>query len=542
MPSGETDLELEEGLQSLWLLLCTFLVVSMQLGFAMLEVGGVREAHRMTVLAKNIMDSVVTCLVFAATVRFLHLSLVLGPDGHIRFEKELSNWAFSATCATICSGSMAERAHMIAYLVHAGVIGVVVYPLLAEGAWGYDTNFFLYRELHGRFQKNVDYHDCAGSGVYSGMVAVREIVRLLGLAGDVVSILSILPLLSEVKFGHLIPARGAAGKEKAASEEQGGAECARTTPPVWALCLLLVAELCSGAAFLNPSDKQARRAIGEVVRAQKNAEAGLEETVNGIVKLLDSKDVHELAKLLASVGGLAGTLCISALSGAGDAGGVGFGIRAAAAPLRTLLTAERFWGLLAVTALFLLGNWMPLTTLVRKPAVWAACGNFGSLVRSLAFAAAAGAQDSGPLSTWAMLSAAACVARISRLIVHEQLAPAVWITSWWSGSRLSVDPLVLTTLGLESWCLAVLLLILIRRPRKMLLLAAMTYPCIALAQGPPASQNFEAFVAPALQRGPIVMAVVSALLVFMGGFPTMLCSLVLIQALLFIHGLDSSKL
>ncbi|CAE7456121.1 Ammonium transporter 1 member 1 [Symbiodinium microadriaticum] len=522
MPSGETDLELEEGLQSLWLLLCTFLVVSMQLGFAMLEVGGVREAHRMTVLAKNVMDSVVTCLVFAATVRFLHLSLVLGPDGHIRFEKELSNWAFSATCATICSGSMAERAHMIAYLVHAGVIGVVVYPLLAEGAWGCDTNFFLYRELHGRFQKNVDYHDCAGSGV--------------------VSILSILPLLSEVKFGHLIPARGEARKEKAASEEQGGGECARTTPPVWALCLLLVAELCSGAAFLNPSDKQARRAIGEVVRAQRNAEAGLEETVSGVVKLLDSKDVHELAKLLASVGGLSGTLCISALSGAGDTGGVGFGIRAAAAPLRTLLTAERFWGLLAVTALFLLGNWMALTTLVRKPAVWAACGNFGSLVRALAFAAAAGAQDSGPLSTWAMLSAAACVARISRLIVHEQLAPAVWITSWWSGSRLSVDPLVLTTLGLESWCLAVLLLILIRRPRKMLFLAAMTYPCIALAQGPPASQNFEAFVAPALQRGPIVMAVASALLVFMGGFPTMLCSLVLIQALLFIHGLDSSKL
>ena len=69
------------------------------------------------------MDSVVTCLVFAGTVHFLHLSLVHGPDGHIRclgaekvnqlaggkafivadqprFEKELSNWAFSATCAT----------------------------------------------------------------------------------------------------------------------------------------------------------------------------------------------------------------------------------------------------------------------------------------------------------------------------------------------------------------------------------------------------------------------------------------------------------
>ncbi|CAJ1328747.1 unnamed protein product [Effrenium voratum] len=35
------------------LLLCTFLIVSMQLGFAMLEVGCVRQEHRMTVLART---------------------------------------------------------------------------------------------------------------------------------------------------------------------------------------------------------------------------------------------------------------------------------------------------------------------------------------------------------------------------------------------------------------------------------------------------------------------------------------------------------
>ncbi|CAE7309087.1 AMT1-4 [Symbiodinium natans] len=510
---GEDDLALEQGLQSLWLLLCTFLVVSMQLGFAMLEVGGVREAHRMTVLAKNVMDSVVTCLVFAGTVRFLHLSLVLGPDGHVMFEKELSNWAFSATCATICSGSMAERAHMVAYLVHAGVIGVLVYPILAEGAWGQDTNFFFHKELHGRFQKNVDYHDCAGSGV--------------------VGILSILPLLSEVKFGHLIAARDAKQKREGDRFPK--------IPPIGALCLLLVAELCSGAAFLNPSDKQARRAIGEVVRAQKNAEGGFEETVNGILRLLESKDVHELAKLLASVGGLAAMLCMSAMSG-GDAGGVGIGIRAAVAPLRPLLTAHRFWGVLAVAALFVLGNWTALTTLVKKPAVWGCLANFGALARAVGFAAAAGVEDSGSLSTWAMLSAATCIARISRMIVHEQLAPAVWMASWWSKSRVSVEPLVLTTFCLEAWCLAVLLLILLRRPRKLVILLAVTYPCVALAQGAPASQPFEAFVVPALQRGPAVMAVTSALLIFMGGFPTMLCSLVLIQVLYFIHGLDNAKL
>ncbi|CAJ1330796.1 unnamed protein product [Effrenium voratum] len=76
--------ELEHTLQSLWLLLCTFLVVSMQLGFAMLEVGGVREAHRMTVLAKNVMDSVVSCLAFALATQCMNLSLVLdnGAQSH----------------------------------------------------------------------------------------------------------------------------------------------------------------------------------------------------------------------------------------------------------------------------------------------------------------------------------------------------------------------------------------------------------------------------------------------------------------------------
>ena len=159
-----TEVEVERSLQSLWLLLCTFLVVSMQLGFAMLEVGGVREAHRMTVLAKNVMDSVVTCLAFALVARFWNLTLVQDANGAESFESLLSNWAFCATCATICSGAMAERAHMLAYLAFAAVMGCVVYPPLAEGVWG-RGGFFLHYELHGRFREGINYHDCAGSGV-----------------------------------------------------------------------------------------------------------------------------------------------------------------------------------------------------------------------------------------------------------------------------------------------------------------------------------------------------------------------------------------
>eukprot|EP00913_Durusdinium_trenchii_P035582 g33298.t1 len=117
--TSATERDLPASLETSWLLLCTFLVVSMQLGFAMIEVGSVREAHRMTVLAKNVMDSAVSCLVFGlATGRGLWESTLVLDDGNTMFPHLLYHWAFCATCVTICSGSMAERTHII------GAVGV----------------------------------------------------------------------------------------------------------------------------------------------------------------------------------------------------------------------------------------------------------------------------------------------------------------------------------------------------------------------------------------------------------------------------------
>ncbi|CAE8741563.1 unnamed protein product, partial [Polarella glacialis] len=156
--------EFTDELQSAWLLLCTFLVVSMQLGFAMLEVGTVREAHRMTVLAKNIMDSVVSCFAFGFGASWMGLSLILDKHGHVMYDRQLYNWVFCATSVTICSGSMAERTHMIAYLTHAALMAGFIYPSIAEAVWG-DGTGFLYNEMHKRFEDAHSYHDCAGSGV-----------------------------------------------------------------------------------------------------------------------------------------------------------------------------------------------------------------------------------------------------------------------------------------------------------------------------------------------------------------------------------------
>lgn len=174
--------ELMQGIKTSWLLLCTFLVVSMQLGFAMIEVGSVREAHRMTVLAKNVMDSAVSCLVFAIATgeSFWESTLVLDSSKGIVYSDLLYHWAFCATCVTICSGSMAERTHIIGYLTHAGIMAGVIFPPLAEAVWG--SGGFLRPFFVNAVHQDIRYHDCAGSGVVHlvGGVAALAGNSLLG--------------------------------------------------------------------------------------------------------------------------------------------------------------------------------------------------------------------------------------------------------------------------------------------------------------------------------------------------------------------------
>merc|ERR1719193_2163158 len=75
----------------------------------------------------------------------------------------LFGWAFCATSVTICSGAMAERAHMTAYVCYALVMSAIMYPVLADSAW--TTTGLLSSEFHGDWVPGHSYHDFAGSGV-----------------------------------------------------------------------------------------------------------------------------------------------------------------------------------------------------------------------------------------------------------------------------------------------------------------------------------------------------------------------------------------
>lgn len=135
----------------------------MQLGFAMLEVGSVRKAHSMTVLAKNVLDSTVSMIGFWLFCEMKTSKLTSDADGNIQSQLVLFHSAFCGTAVTICSGSMAERCHMNAYLCFAVLMSLVIYPQVAEGAWTQGS--LLSGMFHDKFGNGYDYHDFAGSGV-----------------------------------------------------------------------------------------------------------------------------------------------------------------------------------------------------------------------------------------------------------------------------------------------------------------------------------------------------------------------------------------
>ena len=149
----------------MWVLLCTFIIFSMQAGFAMLEAGTVREKNVQGNLVKNLLDSMITTasfyfvgygLAFGTDAGgFLGTSLFAadafeGTDNYLLF---FFHWSFASTAATIISGSLAERTHIIAYVVTSAFTTAVTYPVVAH--WAFAEHGWL---------KELGYHDFAGDG------------------------------------------------------------------------------------------------------------------------------------------------------------------------------------------------------------------------------------------------------------------------------------------------------------------------------------------------------------------------------------------
>ncbi|WP_410766045.1 ammonium transporter [Haloferax sp. DFSO60] len=137
------------GVNYVWILVVSFLIFFMQPGFALLEAGQVRAKNVGNVLMKNMTDWALGVLVYfivgagVATI----IGGLTSPGGfsaaaafsYIGDSGSWIDWLFGAvfamTAATIVSGAVAERMDFRAYVVFAGIMTGIIYPVVQGLTW-----------------------------------------------------------------------------------------------------------------------------------------------------------------------------------------------------------------------------------------------------------------------------------------------------------------------------------------------------------------------------------------------------------------------
>ena len=175
----------DSAVDYIWILICAFLVMFMQPGFAMLEAGFCRAKNATNIITKNLMDLAVGSIVFF----IMGYALMMGGDWNGLWGTE--GWlmvgsyydvdaylnmfwmlVFCATAATIVAGAVAERLKFKAYLIYSVVVSAIIYPIYGHWVWG------------GGWLSQLPFGmgalDFAGSGV------VHAIGGFVGLAGAMV--------------------------------------------------------------------------------------------------------------------------------------------------------------------------------------------------------------------------------------------------------------------------------------------------------------------------------------------------------------------
>ncbi len=160
-----------------WMLIATFMVFLMHLGFAALEAGMTQAKNTVNILFKNVAVLSIGLLTYGfvgfelmypgeafAGGWFGLSNLGLHPgadgmtaayaDGHYTYWTDFIFQAmFAATAATIVSGAVAERIRLHAFLLFAAFWVAIVYPMVGMWHWG------------GGWLQATGFHDFAGSTI-----------------------------------------------------------------------------------------------------------------------------------------------------------------------------------------------------------------------------------------------------------------------------------------------------------------------------------------------------------------------------------------
>ena len=158
---------------NVWMMVCTFLVFFMHLGFTFLEVGATRQKNSINILFKNFFVITAGLIIYCAIgfnlmypgewlIEGVLGSPVPGLDAEaaadLSYNEGYTYWTdflfqgmFAATAATIISGAVAERIKISSFMLIASLYVAIVYPIVGAWKWG------------GGFMDALGFYDFAGS-------------------------------------------------------------------------------------------------------------------------------------------------------------------------------------------------------------------------------------------------------------------------------------------------------------------------------------------------------------------------------------------
>ena len=180
--------EIAYSMNTIIMFLCAVLVLFMQAGFAMVEVGFNSSKNAVNIISKNLMDLSVGALLYLFIGFGLMYPGVEGswfhwpgfgpfdrnmadPEFDLSYVSASSDFlfqvAFAATAATIVSGAVAGRMKFTGYLVYSAILTGFIYPISGMWKWG------------GGALAEMGFADFAGS------VVVHAVGGFAGLAGAI---------------------------------------------------------------------------------------------------------------------------------------------------------------------------------------------------------------------------------------------------------------------------------------------------------------------------------------------------------------------
>mmetsp|Transcript_140636 Transcript_140636/g.437399 ORF Transcript_140636/g.437399 Transcript_140636/m.437399 type:complete len:396 (-) Transcript_140636:216-1403(-) len=394
------------------------------------------------------------------------------------------------------------------------------------------------------------------------MPAVAASLRFLSRYGDLFGLVAALPLISHVKFGSIIEAQEA---KKAQKARGGGEEPAAPSaapawapgargqepgylPPAWALFLVLLAEVLSAWSLFDPSDKKVRRAVGETLRIQKRSKGGaLSEVLASMERLLGDEDVYYLIRSVSAICSCASVL-LAALAGLDRLPGLGS--KSAVGPARAahhgathllrVVLRPRLLGLAVLLACLAIGHHSALLRAARRPGVAELLLAAPALLRAMGLTGVAFSPSSEVLPIYAALHSCAALARQAHVLVYERIALSDLLKDGLFEVKAG-HMVPRSVIAMDLWSMLVLLPTAFSKRRFMMILPFLALPCLWLASDGPIPSLIEPHVELIIGRIVFCTAVVSFIVVFMGGLPTMTILILLAQALMKIHKLDKLK-